>query len=352
MRQLSRLLIVLLSLACALPSVAQTFEVGPQNAPANPQQKKKSSKSEKSPTAEEPPSIGWGAGLEVAREARAAQDALRNQHYVDASNHAERAAKAAPQNAELWFLYGYTSRLAGHFDDSLYAFKRGLKVRPNSVQGLSGMAQTYVKMGQRDKALEILQEVLAANPSSPNDLQLAGELFLTTDPGHALELLTRSEQLVSDARTELLMARAYTLLKKPEDARRYLERARSRAPHDSNVLRAVAAFYRESGRYDEAIAAMKEVSAKSAEYWGEFGYTYQLAGKRTEAADAYVHAAEADKSEIDLSAQCRPGLAECRQIERCQQIHRSRRMTSILTTTVCTRFVDSWPECKIAPTTP
>ena len=96
-----------------------------------------------------------------------------------------------------------------------------------------------------------------------------------------------------------MLARAYQLLKRPEDARRYLERARNRAPHDSNVLRAVAAFYRESGRFDEAISSLKEVSDKSAEYWGEFGYTYQVAGKENEAAEAYVHAANQDKNEIN-----------------------------------------------------
>jgi tetratricopeptide (TPR) repeat protein len=295
-----------LVLCLALTSVAQTFEVGPQNEPATPKKKQKQKKQSSNSPAPATPSaapeenntIGWGAGLDVAREARAAQDALRNEHYVEAANHAAKAAKSAPQNADLWFLYGYASRLAGHYNDSLFAFNRGLSVRPNSVQGLSGLAQTYVKMGQREKALELLQQVLAANPSSPNDLQLAGELFLTSDAQHGLELLMRSEQLKGDARTELLLARAFTLLKRPEDSRIYLERARSRAPHDPSVLRAVAAFYRESGRYDEALAALKEVSNKSAEYWGELGYTYQLAGKRNEAAESYVRAAEQDKSEI------------------------------------------------------
>ena len=291
--------VVVVSLVCALAALAQTFEVG-QDAPPNPkkQQKQPKKKTASPASGEEPPSIGWGAGLEVAREARAAQEALRAEHYSEASAHAEKAAKAAPQNAELWFLYGYASRLSGHYQASVYAFEHGLSLKPSSVQGLSGLAQTYLKMGQREQAKEILLQVLAANPSSPNDLQLAGELFLSEDPQHALELLSRSEQIISDARTELLLARAYQALNRPDDARRSLERARNRAPHDSNVLRAAAAFYRESGRFDEAIAALKQVSDKPAEYWGEFGYTYQLAGKKNDAAEAYIHAADQDKNEI------------------------------------------------------
>ena len=237
--------IFLLSLVCGMAAFAQTFEVG-QDAPANTKkqqkQKNKNSKAADSGSAQEAPSIGWGAGLEVAREARAAQEALRTEHFNEATLHAEKAAQAAPQNAELWFLYGYSARLAGHYQASLSAFKHGLSLKPSSVQGLSGLAQTYLKTGQREQAKEILLQVLAANPSSPIDLQMAGEIFLSEDPQHALELLSKSEQIVADARTELLLARAYQLLKRPDDARRYLERARNRAPHDSNVLRAVAAF--------------------------------------------------------------------------------------------------------------
>ena len=84
MRPLFRRLsvIVAVSLVCSLAGVAQTFEVGPADAPApkqkQKQKQKKNSKSTEQTNIEEPSSIGWGAGLEVAREARAAQEALRS----------------------------------------------------------------------------------------------------------------------------------------------------------------------------------------------------------------------------------------------------------------------------------
>ena len=172
--------IVLISLACGWSAFAQTFEVG-QDAPANTKKQKKQEKNHAkaadSGSAQEAPSIGWGAGLEVAREAKAAQEALRTEHFNEATFHAEKAAKAAPQNADLWFLYGYAARLAGHYQASLAAFKHGLSLKPSSVQGLSGIAQTYIKMGQREQAKEILLQVLAANPSSHSDLQLAENFF-------------------------------------------------------------------------------------------------------------------------------------------------------------------------------
>jgi tetratricopeptide (TPR) repeat protein len=285
----------------AVLSCAQTFEVAPHSDAA------RAPGATSPPTARAGPStaentVGWGSGLEVAQQARAAQAALATGDYAAASSHAERAAKAAPQNADLWFLFGYATRLAGHYQISADAFQRGLAVRPASVQGLAGLAQTYAKMGRNEDARRLLLQVIAASPHSPNELQLAGELFLSSglssDPQRALDLLKRAEALDPAARTELLMARAYQLLNRPDEAKQSLERARSRAPHDPNVLRAVAAYYRENRKYDLALSTLQQVTARTADYWAELAYTYQLAGKKSEAADAYVHAANAAQGEI------------------------------------------------------
>ena len=137
--------------------------------------------------------MGWGASIEVAREARAAQTALEHGDAGDAAVHAQRAVKAAPQNPDLWFTLAYAARLSGQYSLSVDAYHRGLALRPSSVEGLSGLAQTYARMGRSQDAQKTLDEVLAANPRSDLDLQLAGELLLSTDPKRALDYLRRSE---------------------------------------------------------------------------------------------------------------------------------------------------------------
>ena len=277
---------------------AQTFEVGQQDDGKSKPPTSKASKSQQGESSKGESSIGWGSGLEVAQQARAAQAALAAGDYAGASAHAERAAKAAPQNADLWFLFGYTSRLAGHYQTSIDAFQRGLSVRPGSVQGLAGLAQTYAKMGRNEDAKKLLLQVIAARPNSASDLQLAGELFISSDPERALDLLKRADAIEANPRTEVLLAHCLDSLKRPEEAKDYLERARRRAPHDPSVLRTVAAFYRETGKYDLALSTLREVTAKTPDYWAELGYTYQLAGKRNEAADSYVRAANGGKGEV------------------------------------------------------
>lgn len=285
----------ILLLACT-GLAGQTFEVGPQaNQPA------KGTK-EKSPRRQANPDsgMGWGSSIAVAREARAAREALQKNDYRTAASHAARAAKSAPQNPDLWFLYAYAARLAGQYSESVDAYNHGLQERPSSIEGLSGLAQTYAKMGRNKDAEEMLKRVIAANPSNDADLRLAGELTLSSDPKLALSYLERADAIHPSARNELLMARAYERTGDKNKAKELLDRARSRAPNDPDVLRSVAGYYRESGEYEQAISTLKSVPSQSPIYLSELAYTYELAGKRTEAADTYLQAANRAPSQIDI----------------------------------------------------
>src|SRR6478672_4966466 len=281
---------LLFALAAAPLLTAQTFEI---NQPSNNKAKagKRGPKAPAKSSSENGNGIGWGSGIEVARESRAVQQALSKNDYKSAIASASRAANAAPQNADLWFLLGYAARLGAAYRLSLQAYQRGLDRKPSSVQGLSGMAQTYARMGRYTEAQDLLKKALAANPKSATDLQLAGELALNSDANTALDLLKRADAVKTDARTELLIARAYQKLNQPDAYKSYLTRAQNRAPNDPNVLRAVAAFYRDTGNFNESIAVLQKVTRKNPDALAELGYTYGLAGKKTEAAEAYTQAA-------------------------------------------------------------
>ena len=107
----------------------------------------------------------------------------------------ERAAKSAPQDAELWFLLGYADRLAEHLQASVDAYNRGLKLKPNSTNGMAGLAQTLARMGRVADAEALLKRVTDANPKDANSLQLAGELLLNSDPRQALDFLKRADMV-------------------------------------------------------------------------------------------------------------------------------------------------------------
>ncbi len=277
---------------CAL---AQTFDVNGQNAsPLGNQPETSSSSQENS-------GLGWGSSIEVAREGRAAQDALKRGDYAAAVSFAERAAKSAPQNAESWFLLGYCSRLANHYQDSVYAYDRGLKIQPDSVGGMAGLAQTYAKIGRVNDAEKLLKKVTDENPNDAISFQLAGELLISSDPKQALDFLQHAEALAPTAHNDLLIAHAYERLGQADEGAKYLDRAKARAPNDPEVLRAVAAEYRDNGKYDQAIAALQAIPDKNIDVQADLAYTYQLAGRQQKAADLYSQLAKAAKGNLSLN---------------------------------------------------
>lgn len=248
--------------------------------------------------------LGWGSGIEVARQARAAQDAIDRGDYRNAVSFAEHAAHAAPQNVNMWFLLGYAARLANQYDVSIDAFNHGLRIQPNSVRGLSGLAQTYAKMGRDADAERMLKRVISANPRDAGSLEIAGELMLNSDPKAALDLLKRSDAVQMSPRTELLIARAYARMGSKDESKHYLQLAQQHGPNNPEVLRAVAGEYRDQGQYDQAIATLQSIPSKSPDLQAELAYTYQLAGKQEEAAQIYSKLAESAKGNapLDLSA--------------------------------------------------
>ena len=298
-------------LTCCL---GQTYDVGGQGGTAPPKNQNPSDAAQNSNQTE----LGWGSSIDVARQSRAAQDALKRNDYAAAISYAERAAKSAPQNPELWFLLGYCNRLGDHYQASVDAFNRGLKIQPGSVRGMAGLAQTYAKMGRVAEAEQLLKRVVDANPKDANSLQLAGELQLSTDPAQSLDLLQRADALQPSAHTDLLIAHAYEHLGKPEESAKYLNRAKERAPHDPEVLRAVAGQYRDQGQYDQAIAALQAIPNKTIDVQADMAYTYQLAGRQQEAADLYTRLAKSAKGNLGLNLNAAQALFSLGQTDAAQ----------------------------------
>ncbi|HLJ91329.1 MAG TPA: tetratricopeptide repeat protein [Candidatus Angelobacter sp.] len=284
---------------------AQTFEINSpssENQQKHPQKKGNQSSTASSEGQSSSGGLGqFGGSIETGRYARATSDALKRGNHAAAMNYAQRLTQVAPNDPRHWFLLGYAARLAGQSQVSLGAFTRGLQLAPHSVEGLSGMAQTYIKMGKADEAKRLLLEVIAANPRRPTDLAMAGELFMQSgDLSTARGLLERSEAQEPSAHAELLLAIAYMKLKQPDRAKALLDRASARSPKNPDIFRAVAQFYRETHDYKSAIETLKRAPVRNADLFAELGYTYELAGQKKESADTYEKAAGMAPNVINL----------------------------------------------------
>jgi tetratricopeptide (TPR) repeat protein len=295
--------VALLVVAC--PAHPQTYQVGSGGQVKS-----------KTPNAQSQQQLGWGSNIQNARLARAAELALKRGDYATAENYAERAARSAPNDAQLWFLLGYTARLNRHYGASANAFERGLKLKPGSVQGMSGLAQTYSDMGRTAEAEQLLKQALAANPRQLDDLLVLGNLYLqAADYPNAIEYLTRAEGVQANARSELLLAICYERQKQMDKASHYLHMAERRSPNNPDVERSLAGYYRETGDYGKAIIELKAIRNPPPDVVGELAYTYQLDGKPKDAARLYVQAANAMPRNMGMQLSAAQGEVTAEEVD-------------------------------------
>ena len=282
---------LLLGACCSLQS--QTYQVG-TDASAKPQTQVDQRQTES-------PSLGWGSNIETARLARAAQLALQRGDDSLAVEYAQRAAQANSNDPQLWFLLGYAARLDGKFQLSESAYERGLRLSPASLDGLSGLAQTYSVSGRSTQAEHLLTQIVSSDPRRRNDVLLLGDLYMKAgDYTNAIVWLRRAESLQADARSELLLALSYQHLNNMDLASHYLQIAKHRDPANPDVQRSLASYYRENGNYDDAVAALKSIRNPKPEVVAELAYTCQLDGKLTESARLYSQAADATPRDLSL----------------------------------------------------
>jgi tetratricopeptide (TPR) repeat protein len=291
-------LVAAVTLAPSLRAQTQTYKVSPDSPPAATEKKSTTDKGQ-APAPQK--SLGWGSNIQNARLARAAEMALKDGKYEAALDFAQRAAQGAPNDPQLWFLLGYAARLAGKTQLSIDSYNQGLRLNPNSLDGLSGLAQVYGRAGRVDEAQHILTQILASDPKRSGDLVILGELLIQSGQyPEALSTLRRAEEIKPAARQELLIALCYRHLNQPSEAGHYLDLARQRAPNDPEVQRSLAGYYRETGNYEAAIAALKPIAGRSPALKAELAYTYQLSGRREEAAKLYAQAADSAPKDLAL----------------------------------------------------
>lgn len=279
---------MLAALAC--PGHSQTYQVGPGNTV---KQQKQSGQPQSQ--------LGWGSSIQNARLARAAELALERGDHALAFQYAQRAAQSAPNDAQIWFLLGYTARLDDKYALSVDAYQHGLRLSPSSLDAQSGLAQVYSLMGRTNEAVAILKKVVAANAGRANDWLLLGNLYLSSgDNQDALDALTKAEREAPGARPELLLAIVYERLHQMDQANRYLQTAKRRAPNNPDVERSLAGYYRETGDYSKAIDELKAIHNPSPDVVAELAYTDQLDGQLQDAAQLYDQAANARPRDLNL----------------------------------------------------
>jgi len=290
---LLKLVFVFASFAFTIAANSQTYQIGSGQTNNAPNQEKQSNPSNSN--------LGWGSNIQNARLARAAQLALQRGDHVQALDYAQRAAQAAPNNPQLWFLLGYAARLSARYQESEDAYNHGLKLSPSSPEGLSGLAQDYMLTNRNADAERLLKQLVASNPGRADDAMMLGNIYMKSrDYNSAVEWLEKAERSRPSARAELLLALSYQQLKQMDKASHYLDLAKRRSPHDPEVERSLAGYYREIGKYSDAVVALKSIPNPRPDVEAELAYTYQLDGKLDDSARLYAQVAGEQPKDMAL----------------------------------------------------
>jgi len=137
--------------------------------------------------------LGWGSSIEVAAN-RALRRCFERSDYAAAVSHAERAAKAAPQNAELWFLLGlpraWMDAIRLQLTPTTEAFSASLTQRED-LRAWRRPTQD----GADEEASTTAAQVVAANPKDANSFELAGRTSTQLRPQAGSRAAARADTL-------------------------------------------------------------------------------------------------------------------------------------------------------------
>jgi tetratricopeptide (TPR) repeat protein len=143
------------------------------------------------------------------------------------------------------------------------SYLTALRIGDYFVPAYTGLAELYAAQSRDGDGATLLHRGLERSPDSA-DLHFALGMLL----GRQVQIAAAIEELAAAARLapevahfSYIYALALNEQKRPHEALAVLQRAAKRHPADQNVLASIAMIARDAGRFDEALAAAKQLQA-------------------------------------------------------------------------------------------
>ena len=216
---------------------------------------------------------------------------------------------------ELVTVYG-RSDLA---NKAIEEYRQAIDADPGSAYLTSGLAELYAKTGRiRDAVLEA-QDILKRDPKNLEAHKLLGRIYLRSlgdmqtggqsggqnvlklaieQYEEIVKLDTDPSNLVDD---HLLLGRLYRLNNDLQKAENEFKTAVKLQPDSEEAVTTLAYLYNEEGDSTRAIQALNSVpdAGRSAKLYSALGYTYEQQKQYKQAIEAYRHAIELDRDNLD-----------------------------------------------------
>jgi predicted Zn-dependent protease len=152
---------------------------------------------------------------------------------------------------------------AGQFDNAVAMAERSLAgSRKNSAGDLLWFGQLLARAGKIDRASEVLQQAVDAEPQRPEGWIALLLIQNATGQRQAAELtLEKAARILPSPQRQLFAAQGHELLGRIDDAERSFREAINEAPDNPAALRSLAAFLVRQGRLAEAREELRAIIA-------------------------------------------------------------------------------------------
>jgi tetratricopeptide (TPR) repeat protein len=214
-------------------------------------------------------------------------------------------------------VYGRSEMASKAIDE----YRLAIEADPSSEYLTSGLAELYAKTGRIREAVSEAQDILKRDPNNLEAHKLLGRIYLRSlgdmqsgnGSSSVLKLaIEQYEQIIKiepdNMDDHLLLGRLYRLNNDLGKAEAEFKTAVKLQPNSEEAVTTLAYLYNEEGDANHAVQVLSSVpdDGRSAKMYSALGYTYEQQKQYKEAINAYRHAIELDRDNLDAIR----GLAE------------------------------------------
>jgi tetratricopeptide (TPR) repeat protein len=193
-------------------------------------------------------------------------------------------------------------------------YRAAIDADPTSAYLTSGLAELYAKTGRIRDAVVEAQEIIKKNPNNLEARRLLGRIYLRSlgdmQSGSGSESILKLaieqyEQIVrlqpDSMDDHLLLGRLYRLNNDLQKAEAEFKIAVKLQPDSEEAVTTLAYLYNELGDTSRATQVLSSVpnTERSAKLYSALGYTYEQQKQYKQAIEAYRHAIELDRDNLD-----------------------------------------------------
>jgi tetratricopeptide (TPR) repeat protein len=253
-----------------------------------------------------PPADAQASGQPSQPTPHKADKAAAYYHYSLAHMYEEQVA-----------VYGRSEMASKAIDE----YRLAIEADPSSEYLTSGLAELYAKTGRIREAVSEAQDILKRDPNNLEAHKLLGRIYLRSlgdmqsgnGSSSVLKLaIEQYEQIIKiepdNMDDHLLLGRLYRLNNDLSKAEAEFKTAVKLQPNSEEAVTTLAYLYNEEGDTSRAVQVLSSVpdDGRSAKMYSALGYTYEQQKQYKEAINAYRHAIELDRDNLDAIR----GLAE------------------------------------------